>query len=115
MRFASGWALGQQEGQGAGRAPLTERGTEPRARAGAVVREREGQGRSPWQPSGPSSPRNFRKHLRMVGSRRVKAQSKGTGKGGSGEGKGWWGGRLLFALGWALNERTNAARCGEDP
>lgn len=44
-------------------------------------------GRSHHAPLyGPSSPhgfsfRNFRKHLRMVGSRRVKAQSKmGTGK-----------------------------------
>lgn len=41
-----------------------------------------------------SSPRNFRKHLRMVGSRRVKAQSKAPWGGG--------GGPALRLAGWGF-------------
>lgn len=57
-------------------------------------------GSTPTPPGGPhqhpraSTPRNFRKHLRMVGSRRVKAQSKAQSKA-----DGW--GALLLAD-WGL-------------
>lgn len=108
------WVGGGQTGEfrGTGRAYLTERG---KGRASDYVwgSGRVGgvgdTGRRPpplaaLTSARASFPRNFRKHLRMVGSRRVKAQSKEAG----------WTGQS----GWAALGRPGfvAARCaGEDP
>lgn len=72
MGFACGRA------GGAGRAPLAARGNVGTVASKQWGGERVGRA-PPSRPSpapGASAPRNFRKHLRMVGSRRVKAQSK---------------------------------------
>ena len=98
MGFASGWALGQWASSGAlGEHLSIKKGGQGRGLclAGAV-RDSGAEGHLPphLQPSaapGAFFPRNFRKHLRMVGSRRVKAQSKGAGRGAG------WG--LLLAAG----------------
>lgn len=65
------------EFRGSGKAFLTESGE---GRASGDVRGSGGGGQVPGPaphqpPPGASFPRNFRKHLRMVGSRRVKAQT----------------------------------------
>lgn len=78
---------------GAGRAPLTERGG---VRDGLLTPPG-----GPHQHPRASTPRNFRKHLRMVGSRRVKAQSKAQSQAdGWGLGLGW-GAQLLADWGLA--------------
>lgn len=87
MGFASGWEVGKWGSLGAlgGHTSLKGERAEPRTMSGAVAGwEAWGTGRRPPPLAALTSPRasfprNFRKHLRMVGSRRVKAQSKGAG------------------------------------
>lgn len=71
-------------------------------------------GAPPSRPSpapGASAPRNFRKHLRMVGSRRVKAQSKARERRGrAGARCSWPAGALRAAL-CAPKARVPRPRC----